>query len=145
MRTLFVNPPYGRYDMGRFVFPAPHPTLSVKLAQAPRAEAFAIQDYLNRLGLDPSDIDRIADTETRDELKAKFEECRSETDTTKQLTCFAGLAARVYSILDEERRRPEAGPPAPPPPKPENGFPIVPVAIGAVAAAGLIYFIVSRG
>lgn len=109
-----------------------------RLAQVRRPEAvFALEDYLDR-------IEGIADQKTRDALKAKYEECKKEgLESAKGLACLAALAVEIGNALKE---KPEAAPALPPPaPRPaEGGFPVLPVAIGGLLAAGLVVFLATR-
>lgn len=132
MRTIFAHQPFGRFEVGSAAF---------GLSQAaPPETAFALEDYLRR-------IEALADEKTREELKAKYEECKAEEDDARQLACYGALAARLATAVTRPEERPGAAPPAQPPaPRPpEAAFPILPVAIGGLALAGLVVFLATRG
>jgi hypothetical protein len=130
MRTMFSNQIFGRSQF-----------LPYRLAQAPAPEtAFALSDYLDR-------IEGISDKKTRDELKAKYEECKSEgLDSAKGLACLAALGIKIAAALESQGAAPTPTPvvPTPQPKPPESAFPIVPVAIGGIVVAGLVAFLATR-
>lgn len=133
MRSYFSNASFARFDLGSHILRSPG------LAQA-SAQAFAIPDWLSKLGYDPADIDKIADSKFRDEYKAEFERCK-EKDSIEGAACMVALAAKVYAKLQEEEKRPYV----PVKTVPKSDFPYIPVAIGGLVALGLIYFLATKG
>lgn len=130
MRTMFSNQVFGHDQFVPF-----------RMAQARVPEtAFGLTDYLDR-------IEGISDKKTRDDLKAKYEECKSEgLDSAQGLACLAVLGIKIAAAL-EQQPSPTLTPvtPRPQPTKPpESAFPIVPVAIGGIVVAGLVAFLATR-
>lgn len=129
MRSLFNSAPFAKFDLGRHA-----------LSQQ---GAYSLTDLLDNVGLEPSDIDKIQDKKFRDETKADYDKCRAKgLDTTEGLACLAVVAGKVYAQLKLERE-PAYKPPVVLPQQSE--FPWVPVALGGALAAGLVYFLATRG
>lgn len=145
MKTIFNNPPLGRYDMGRFLSPVLFDGTRV---MGQREQAFSvISDIFKALGIEEMDIIRLIDAmpvAQQGPYRAKLEECRKIGYTSI-------LGARcVYDLFQElkdaaEGKRPAGTTPSMQPvPRPESSFPIIPVALGTLAAAGLVWFITTR-
>lgn len=135
MRSMFVNAPFSRFDLGRHALGGGLGLPRIRLGQE---SAYALEDYLQK-------IENISDKETRDRLKKKYEDCQAKDDTTAQAVCYLALANDIYQASKEEESKGKI--PALPvqPQQPASSFPIVPVAIAGLAAAGLIWFLVSKG
>lgn len=132
MRSLFSSAPFTRFDLGNHV---------LSLAAGPRL-GFSLKDIFSKVGLDDSDISKIEDPAAREEFKAALERCKSKgLDTTQGVVCMAELSAKVYAKLQEQGKMPLT--PMPPVQQPSS-FPIIPVAIAALAAGGLIWFLATR-
>lgn len=135
MKSLFSNQQFARFDLGRHM-------LSQGVTAAPQT-VFSIEDYLNKVGLDSGDIDKIQDKQVRDEFKAEYDRCKEKGLTsTDGLTCLAALGVKVYQKLQEEESQPLATVPIA---RSEESFPWIPVTLGVVAAGGLVYFLATRG
>lgn len=128
MRSLFVNAPFSRFDLGRHALSGGAGLARVRMG--------ALEDYLQR-------IENVADKETRDKLKKKYEECQ-EKDGIAQATCYVALTAEIYAASKQDSSKPPSTLPVQPPQQPSS-FPFVPVAIAGVAALGLIYFLATKG
>lgn len=161
MRSLFAHEPFGSVEIGRPRMGCGHPagpndlasgaamtgsavacaTCRRRLGQVRAPEsAFALEDYLRR-------IDALTDKEERDRLKAKYEECSGTEDTSRQIACFAALAVDVAAALRKEPQAPGTATPSTTPgarPPAANGFPVVPVAIAGLVAAGLVVWLATR-
>lgn len=137
MRSLFTNAPFTRFDLGSHV-------LSQAVGVGPQTAFSAVSDILSKVGLDPSDISKIQDPKFRAEYNDEYERCKSKgLDSIEGIGCLAALGAKVYAKLSEEEKKPYT-PIAVQRPK-ESGIPWVPIAIGGVAAAGLIYYLATKG
>jgi hypothetical protein len=135
MRSLFSVAQFKRFDLG-------HHVLGQRVTAAPQS-AFSITDYLNKVGLDAGDIDKIQDPKFKEEAKADYEKCKTKgLDTAEGLACIAALGVKVYAKLKEEESRPAAPVVVS---KPQESFPWIPVGLGVVAAGGLVYFLATRG
>jgi len=135
MRSMFMSAQFQRFDLGKHA-------LSQAVVMGPQS-AFALNDILGKVGLDPSDIDKIEDPAVRADLKASYQRCVDKgLDSIGGITCLAELGAKVYAKLNEQKA-------APPiqyqPVQPASTFPWIPVTIGLVAAAGLVYFLATKG
>jgi hypothetical protein len=137
MRSIFLDG--GTFGGARFA-PA--------LAQA-RGIPF-LQDILETVGLDEERINELLDKIPKESLgvyQKKLDDCRAKGVTT------GGGALCLYQLFQElkdvvEGRRPAERPAAAAPPRPrapEDGFPIIPVAIAGVVVAGLVVFLATRG
>lgn len=130
MKTLFANAPFAKFDLGTHAMG--------------QATAFSVTDYLSKVGLDAADIDKINDPTFRAQYKEEYAACQAKgLDSIEGLTCIAALGAKVYAKLAEQEK---AVPTTLVAPRPQTSeFPWVPVALGGAAAAGLIYFLATRG
>jgi uncharacterized membrane protein YebE (DUF533 family) len=129
MKSMFNSAPFARFDLGRHV-----------LGQQ---TAFSITDYLSKVGLDSGDIDKIQDKEFRDKYREEYNKCNEKGLTTVDgLACLGALGVKVYAKLQEEETKPAAILVARPA---ASQFPWIPVTIGGVAAAGLVYYLATRG
>jgi hypothetical protein len=138
MRSLFSSAPFTRFDLGA------HALSQAVTGGAPQT-AFSLTDYLDKVGLDAGDIDKVQDPKVRAEFKADYEKCKTKgLDSLEGIACLGVLAVKVYAKLKEEGEKP-------PPPMPvvatqkASSFPWIPVAIGGVAAAGLIVYLATKG
>jgi hypothetical protein len=130
MRSLFSSAPFTRFDLGNHV-------LSVR----PQL-GFSFKDVLSTVGFDDSDISKIQDPAAREEFKVALERCRGKgLETTQGIVCMAELSAKVYAKLQEQGKMPLT--PMQPVQQPSS-FPFIPVAIAALAAGGLIWFLATR-
>lgn len=145
MRTIFSNPPFGRYDMGRYSVPVRYDGTQ---AMGQGETAFSvISDAFKALGIEELDIVRLIDAlpvENRGPYRAKLDEC-------KKMGYTSILGARcVYDLFQdlkdvaEGKKQPMQAPVQPVVRPVTPSFPIVPVAFGTLAAAGLIWFIATR-
>jgi hypothetical protein len=131
MQTFFNGAPFARFELGRHV-----------LSQQ---TAFSITDYLSKIGLTPADIDKVQDPKFREEYKAEYQKCKDKgLDSGEGIACLGILAAKVYAQLKMEENKPVQTAVPMQQPKPSE-FPWIPVAIGGVAAVGLVYFLATRG
>lgn len=143
MNSMFSNAAFSRFDLGSHV--------RAKAAGLPRAtlaqgipSAFAITDYLSKIGLDPAEIDKISDPAFRAQYKEEYAKCQEKGLTTSAgLGCLAALGVKVYAKLQEEESRPAATMPLPQAQKSE--FPIIPVAIAGAGVLGLVYYLATKG
>lgn len=133
MRSMFVSAPFSRFDLGRYAFRGGMGLPRVGLGQA---SAYALEDYFQK-------IENITDKETRDKLKTKLKECQDK-EGTAQAICFVSLANDIYQASRRDSSTPVPLPAVVPQSK-VSSFPILPVAVATLAAAGLIWFLVSRG
>lgn len=150
MRSIFVNPPYGRYDMGRFVMAARHPTMPIELGQRQETAYSLVDDILEAVGLGESDIVSLIDAlpiANRGVYKDKLEECKKLGLTSSAgAACIYALFRELKDVVEGEKRPEAPRPPAVQPvtrPAPA-AFPLLPVALGGLAAAGLVYFLATR-
>lgn len=146
MRTIFVNAPYGRYDMGRYGFPARHPTLPIRLGQRREYAFNIVEDVLQAVGIDESDVTRLIDSlpiANQGAYRDKLAGCRAMGYTTVPgAKCLYDLFQELKDVL--ENKRPAAAPVPVLRPQPSGGFPILPVALGGLAAAALVYVLATR-
>lgn len=141
MRSTFTMAPFAKFDLGTHALRASSKGMQAAFIGQP--QAFAVSDWLERIGLDPADIDKISDTTVRAQLKAEYEKCQGMGLTSADgLACLAKLGADVYLKLQEQEKAPV--PTVRPTTPAASDFPIVPVAIAGVAALGLIYYLATR-
>lgn len=134
MRSLFNSVPFQRFDLGRHA-------LSQAIVVGPES-AYSVNSILSKIGLDPSDIDKVSDPTVRAQFKAEYEKCQGKgLDSIEGIGCLAALGAKVYAKLQEDQKAPVAKLPVQQP----TEFPWIPVLIGTAAAAGLIYFLATKG
>jgi hypothetical protein len=133
MRSLFVNAPFSKFDLGHHVLVG---GLGLPKRRLGQESAYALDDYLQKIG-------NVTDKETREKLKKKYDECL-EKDGIAEATCYVALTAELYAASKQESSKPPTTLPVAPP-QAASSFPIVPVAIASVAALGLIWFLVSKG
>lgn len=138
MRSMFVSAPFSRYDLGRHALSRGLGFSRPGLGQN-QATVFALEDYLAK-------IENIADKETRDLLKANYEDCKKkDLESAAGIACLVSLGTDVYAAL---RNQDEAVPRPPvmaPPPAPASSIPIIPIALAALGAGALIWFLATRG
>jgi hypothetical protein len=136
MRSMFVNAAFSRYDLGRQVLGGGVGLPSLQLgARLGQQSAYAVQDFVK-------DIEGIADKDTRDRLKAQYQDCQTK-EGTSEIVCYAGLAAAIYAAGTKKGTTPTVAPL--PIVQPSSPFPVVPVLLATLGAGALIYFLVSRG
>lgn len=144
MKTIFNNPPFGRYDMGRYFTSIPYKGTRV-LGQQETAFP-TISDIFKALGIEELDIVRLIDAlpvENRGPYRAKLDECRKmEYTSILGARCLYDLFQELKDVAEGKKQ------PAPAPVQPlartEPSFPLIPVALGTLAAAGLVWFIATR-
>lgn len=137
MKTLFVNAPFSRYEVG-WNGPA--------LGQI---EIPFLGDLLALIGVDEQEIQDLIQqipTENLSEYKARFEECKAKAKDVplKEAALKAGPCFyQLYMDLKNAVKGGPSGPPQPvqPPPPPPSEFPWVPVGIGVLATGALVYFL----
>lgn len=123
MRSMWSTAAFSRFDLGSHALAGPQPSLG------------ALSDYIKK-------IQEVADAKTRDALQKKWEECEAKgIDSLEGLACLTALGLEIDRILKSQ----PAKAPTLPPPAPESSFPILPVAIGGVAAIGLIILLTRKG
>jgi len=127
MRSMFVNAPFSRYDLGREALRGG--------AGLPPIRLGSNADILK-------DITNVTDAESRAKLKAKYEECDKKSGLD-QIVCFASLAANVYK--ESQTSSLPAPTVMPTTPAQPSTFPIVPVLLATIGAGALIYFLVAKG
>lgn len=135
MRTIFGAEVFG----GRSFQP-----FSLAQARAPEQAFSVVGDILEAIGVSEDDINDLlakVPKETLGAYQKRFEECRAMGVTTaKGAACMYDLYQDMKKDVDGK----PAAPPPPPPRPPEAGFPILPVAIGGLAAAALVVFLATR-
>lgn len=125
MKTMWNNSAFSRFDLASHALSGPGTT---------RPSMGALADYIDR-------IQKVADSKTRDALQKKWTECEAKgVDSIEGLACLAALGLEIDRILKTQPATPVV-----PPPAPASSFPIIPVAIGSVAAIGLILLLVRKG
>lgn len=132
MRSMFVNAAFSRYDLGRHALGGGIGLPRLRLGQQ---AAYSVTDYVQR-------IEGVADSATRDKLKAEYQDCQTKSGTA-EIVCYAKLAADIYAAGSSG-----SSPATLPPPIPQaqpSSFPLIPVLVATLGAAALIYFLVSRG
>lgn len=127
MRSMFVNAPFSRYDLGRQVLGSG--------AGLPRLRLGFSSDYLK-------DIENVSDADSRAKLKAKYEECQGKSGTS-EIVCYASLATDIYR--ESQNSSPTPALKLVVPPQQPSSFPIIPVMVATLGAGALIWFLVSRG
>lgn len=145
MKTIFSNPPFGRYDMGRYFASIPYDGARVMGQQE---TAFSvISDLFQALGIEELDIVRLIDAlpiSQQGPYRAKLDECKKMGYTSiLGIRCVYDLFQELKDVAEGKKQ------PAPAPIQPiarpvTPSFPIVPVALGTLAAAGLVWFIATR-
>lgn len=140
MKTLFVNAPFSRQELG-WAPPGGAPALGQSWRR--REEAYSIiGDVLSEVGVSEKEINDLLDKippSAAGPYRTKFEECKKlGLTTTEGALCAYQLYKEIKAGV------PEAPKPVIPPSQPSS-FPIVPVAIGVVAAGALVYFLSKKG
>jgi hypothetical protein len=144
MKTIFNNQPFGNYDMGRYF--ASIPNDGARVMGQPETAFSAISDVFKALGIEEMDIVRLIDAmpvAQQGPYRAKLEECRKMGYTSiLGARCVYDLFQDLKDVAEGKKQ------PAPvlvqPIARPEPSFPLIPVALGTLAAAGIVWFIASR-
>lgn len=141
MNSMFSNAAFSRFDLGSHVRAKAAGLPRVTLAQGVPS-AYSVTDYLSKIGLDPSEIDKISDPAFRAQYKEEYARCQEKGLTsTAGLGCLAALGVKVYAKLQEEESKPAATMPLP---SQKSEFPIIPVAVGTAGILGLVYYLATK-
>jgi hypothetical protein len=133
MKSYFSATPFGKFDLSRESW---KPAAGRSMGASPQYDFSILSDILAPLGVKESDVTSLIGklpAEMTPEYRKRLEDCRAEGLTTSK-------GAACLLVLYNDMKKAAAAAPVPLPPPQPSTFPVVPVLIVGIAAAGLAWF-----
>lgn len=147
MKSMFAPAAFGSSRMGFVPLQRPIAYRPARIGQD------WLEDILEDVGL--SDVENITEEldqllsevpigSVRESYETERDECLAKSNIVSKYKCLYDLFQKIKREYKDGRREPPPQTTPPPrPEEPENGFPVVPVAIGGVVVAVIAYALLS--